>query len=357
MRFNEFDIRLQKLLFMEFSVQTIAEFLQGEIEGNPDIKVSDVSKIEEGKPGTLCFLANPKYEKYLYTTQASVVIVNKDLVLTDKVSCTLIRVPDAYQAFASLLELYDSFKPQKKGIEAPSFVSSSAKLGDDVYVGAFAYVADNVKLANNVKVYPHVYIGDNVKIGENTIVFPGVKIYHNCVIGANCIIHAGSVIGADGFGFAPSQESNYKKIPQIGNVIIEDYVEIGANVTVDRATMGSTILRKGVKLDNMVHIAHNVEVGENTVMAAQTGIAGSTKVGRDCMFGGQVGIAPHVSIANGVKLGAKSGVNGSIKKENEIMIGAPVQPYSEFMKSFVIFRRLPELKSKIDKIEKDLSGK
>jgi UDP-3-O-[3-hydroxymyristoyl] glucosamine N-acyltransferase len=342
---------------MEFSAQTIAEFLKGKIEGNPNVSVSDVSKIEEGKPGTLCFLANPKYEKFLYTTQASIVIINDNLTLTSEVKSTLIRVPDAYQAFASLLELYDSFKPQKKGIEAPSFVSPSAKIGEDAYIGAFAYVAENVNIGNQAKIYPQVYIGDNVKIGDNTIIFPGVKIYHNCTVGSNCIIHAGSIIGADGFGFAPSQENNYKKIPQIGNVIIEDYVEIGANATVDRATMGSTIIRKGVKLDNMVHIAHNVEVGENTVMAAQTGIAGSTKIGRDCMFAGQVGIAPHVSIANGVKLGAKSGVNSSLKKENEVMIGAPVQNYSDFMKSYVIFRRLPELKNRIDKIERDLSGK
>lgn len=342
---------------MEFSAQTIAEFLNGKIEGNPNVSVSDVSKIEEGKPGTLCFLANPKYEKYLYNTQASIVIVNNDLTLSSVVSCTLIRVPDAYQAFASLLELYDSFKPQKKGIEAPSFVSASAKIGEDAYIGAFAYVSDNVVIGNQAKIYPQVYVGENVKIGENTILFPGVKIYHNCTIGSNCIIHAGSIIGADGFGFAPSVENNYKKIPQIGNVIIEDYVEIGANATVDRATMGSTIIRKGVKLDNMVHIAHNVEVGENTVMAAQTGIAGSTKVGRDCMFAGQVGIAPHVTIANGIKLGAKSGVNSSLKKENDVMIGAPVQSYSDFMKSYVIFRRLPELKNRVDKIERDLSGK
>lgn len=340
---------------MEFSAQTIAEFLKGEIEGDPNASVRDVSKIEEGKPGTLCFLANPKYEKYLYTTEASVIIVNKDLVVNGKVNGTLIRVPDAYHAFAALLELYDSFKPQKKGVEAPSYVSASAVIGQDAYVGAFAYVSDNVKVGNNVKIYPHVYIGENVKIGDHTVIFPGVKIYHNCTIGANCIFHAGSIIGADGFGFAPNQENDYKKIPQIGNVVIEDYVEIGANATVDRATMGSTIIRKGVKLDNMVHIAHNVEIGENTVMAAQTGVAGSAKIGRDCMFAGQVGIAPHVTIANGVKLGAKSGVNSSIKKENEILIGSPVQNYSEFMKCFVIFRRLPELKKQLDKIEKDLS--
>lgn len=339
---------------MEFSAKQISEFLNGEIEGNPDVSVNDVAKIEEGKPGTLCFLANPKYEKYLYTTKSSIVIVNKDLVLQQAVNATLIRVPDSYQAFASLLELYDSFKPQKKGIENPSFVSPSAKLGEDIYIGAFAYIGENVKLGNNVKIYPHAYIGDNTKIGDNTIVFPGAKIYHNCIIGQSCIFHAGCVIGADGFGFAPqSEENNYKKIPQIGNVIIEDYVEIGANATVDRATMGSTFIRKGVKLDNMVHIAHNVEVGENTVMAAQTGIAGSSKIGRDCMFAGQVGIAPHVTIANGVKLGAKSGVNSSIKKENDVLIGSPVQPYSEFMKCYVVFRRLPELKSTLDKLVKD----
>jgi UDP-3-O-[3-hydroxymyristoyl] glucosamine N-acyltransferase len=341
---------------MEFNARTIAEFLSGEIVGDPDVKVNDVSKIEEGKPGTLCFLANPKYEKYLYTTGASIIIVNKDLVVTDKVNSTLIRVSDAYQSFASLLELYDSFKPQKKGIEEPSFIASSATVGQDAYIGAFAYIGDNSRISDNAKIYPQVYIGENVKIGENTIIFAGVKIYHNCIIGSNCIIHAGAVIGADGFGFAPSSENDYKKIPQIGNVIFEDYVEIGANATIDRATMGSTIIRKGVKLDNMVHIAHNVEVGENTVMAAQTGIAGSTKIGRDCMFGGQVGIAPHVTVANGVKLGAKSGVNSSLKKENDILIGAPVQNYSDFMKSYVIFRRLPELKTKLDNLDRIVSA-
>jgi UDP-3-O-[3-hydroxymyristoyl] glucosamine N-acyltransferase len=343
---------------MEFTAQVIAGFLQGSVEGNPETKVTDVSKIEEGREGTLCFLANPKYEPYLYTTEASIVIVNNDLQLTKPVKATLIRVEDAYKSFASLLELYNSFKPEKKGIEQPSFVAGSAKLGDDVYVGAFAYISDNVKLGNNVKIYPQVYIGEGTVIGDNTLIFPGVRIYHECKIGADCIIHSGAVIGADGFGFAPeSAENNYKKIPQIGNVILEDRVEIGANATVDRATMGSTIVRRGVKLDNMVHIAHNVEVGENTVMAAQTGVAGSTKIGRDCMFGGQVGLAPHLTIANGVKLGAKSGVNSSIKKENEVMMGAPVQNYTDFMKSFVIFRRLPELKADIDQLKKQANTK
>jgi UDP-3-O-[3-hydroxymyristoyl] glucosamine N-acyltransferase len=338
---------------MEFTAQTIADLLQGKVEGNAETLVSDVSKIEEGRPGTLCFLANPKYEKYLYSTDASVVIVNSDLTLTAAVKATLIRVPDAYQAFAALLELYNSFKPQRTGIEQPSSIAPTAKIGENVYIGAFTYIAANAKIANNAKIYPQCYIDDDVTIGENTIIFAGVRIYHGTVIGANCILHSGTVIGADGFGFAPqSEDNNYKKVPQIGNVIIEDNVEIGANATVDRATMGSTFIRRGVKLDNMVHIAHNVEVGENTVMAAQTGIAGSTKIGRDCMFGGQVGIAPHVTIANGVKLGAKSGVNNSLKKENEVMIGAPVQPYTEFMKCYVVFRHLPDMKKDLDALKK-----
>jgi UDP-3-O-[3-hydroxymyristoyl] glucosamine N-acyltransferase len=343
---------------MEFTAQTIAGFLQGKVEGDPETKVNDVSKIEEGAPGTLTFLANPKYEKYLYTTDASVVIVNNSLVLSSPVKATLIRVADAYQAFASLLELYNSMVPKKVGIEQPSSVSPSALIGDDCYVGAFSYISDNVQLGKNVKIYPQCFIGDNVTIGENTVVYAGVRIYHNCKIGANCVLHSGSVIGADGFGFAPqSEENNYKKIPQIGNVIIEDYVEIGSNTTIDRATMGSTYIRKGVKLDNLIQIGHNVDVGENTVMAAQTGVAGSTKVGRDCMFGGQVGLANHLTIANGVKLGAKSGVNSSIKKENEILIGSPVQPFSEFMKCYVVFRRLPELKQELDSIKKKLENK
>jgi UDP-3-O-[3-hydroxymyristoyl] glucosamine N-acyltransferase len=343
---------------MEFTAQTIAGLLQGKVEGNPEAKVNDVSKIEEGKPGTLSFLANPKYEKYLYTTEASIIIVNESLVLSQSVKTTLIRVPDAYQAFASLLELYNSMVPQKTGIEQPSSVAGSAKLGEKVYVGAFSYISDNVHLGNNVKIYPQCFIGDNVTIGENTIIYAGVRIYHNCKIGANCVIHSGSVIGADGFGFAPqSEENNYKKIPQIGNVVIEDNVEIGSNTTVDRATMGSTFIRKGVKLDNLIQIGHNVDVGENTVMAAQTGVAGSTKIGRDCMFGGQVGIANHLTIANGVKLGAKSGVNSSLKKENEIMIGSPVQPFTEFMKCYVVFRRLPEIKQELDALKKKLDNK
>lgn len=339
---------------MEFTAKIIAGFIQGTVEGDPEVKIYDVSKIEEGKAGTLCFLSNPKYEKYLYNTGASVVIVNNDLVPAHPVNATLIRVPDAYKAFAQLLELYNSFNPEKKGIEQPSFISSSASLGENVYVGAFSYIGNNVILGNNVKIYPQVYLDDNVKIEANSTLFAGVKIYHDCHIGENVTVHSGTVIGADGFGFAPQSEDNvYKKIPQIGNVIIEDNVEIGANVTVDRATMGSTILHKGVKLDNMVHIAHNCEIGDNTVMAAQTGIAGSTKIGRDCMFGGQVGIAPHISVADGVKLGAKTGVHSSIKKENVIMIGAPAMLYQDFMKCSAVFRHLPEMNHDINELKKN----
>lgn len=342
---------------MEFTAQIIADFIKGKVEGNPDAKVTTVSKIEEGQAGSLCFLANPKYEKYLYTTDATIVLVNDDLVVTHPPKATLIRVNDAYKAFASLLELYNSFKPQKNGIEQPCSIAASASIGDNVYVGAFSYISENVQLSNNVKIYPQCYIGENVTIGENTTLFPGVKIYHDCKIGGGCIIHAGTVIGADGFGFAPQSEDNvYKKIPQIGNVILKDNVELGANCTIDRATMGSTIIQKGVKLDNMVHIAHNVEIGENTVIAAQTGIAGSAKVGRDCMFAGQIGVAPHVSIANGTKLGAKAGVNSTIEKENQLFIGIPIMPYHDFLKSSVLFRRLPEMKKDLDLLKKKLNN-
>lgn len=338
---------------MEFTAQIIAGFIQGKVEGDPEAKIYDVSKIEEGKPGTLCFLSNPKYEKYLYTTEATVVIVNDNLVLTEPVQATLLRVPDAYVAFAQLLELYNSFNPEKKGIEQPSFISESSKFGENIYIGAFSYIGKNVTLGNHVKIYPQVFIDDNVSIADHSVIYAGVRIYHDCKIGENVTIHSGSVIGADGFGFAPQSEDNvYKKIPQIGNVIVENNVEIGANVTVDRATMGSTVLHKGVKLDNMVHIAHNCEIGENTVMAAQTGISGSTKVGRDCMFGGQVGLAPHITIADGVKLGARAGVNSSIKTENAVMIGAPVMPYLEFMKCSAVFRHLPEMKKDLDSLKK-----
>jgi len=339
---------------MEFTAKIIADFLRGEIVGNPDVKVNNVAKIEEAQPGTLAFLSNPKYNNYLYTTQASIVLINNDFKIEKEVKPTLIKVPNAYEAFASLLQLTQQGKVLKTGIEEKSMVSATAKLGENVYIGSFAYIGENVKIENNARIYPNTFVGDNVTIGEGTTLFAGVKIYEDCVIGNNCTIHAGAVIGADGFGFAPQSDNNYKKIPQIGNVILEDFVEIGANATIDRATMGSTIIRKGVKLDNLTHIAHNVEVGENTVMAAQSGIAGSTKIGKNCMFGGQVGFAPHLTIADGVKAAAQSGIAQSITEENLIVMGAPAYKISDYQKSYVGFRKLPEILKQISILEKEI---
>jgi len=341
---------------MKFTARVIADLLKGEISGNPNTEVWDIAKIEEGRPGTLAFLANPKYNKYLYTTEASIVLINKSQPVEGEVKATLIKVDDAYQAFATLLQIYQQSLPKKEGVEKDCHISKSASVGKDVYIGTYAYIGENAKIGNKVKIYPQAYIGDNVKIGDNTIIYAGVKIYADCIIGAECVIHAGAVIGADGFGFAPSSENNYQKIPQIGNVILEDYVEIGANTCVDRATMGSTIVRKGVKLDNLIQIAHNVEVGENTVMAAQVGIAGSTKIGKDCMFGGQVGVAGHATIANGVKLGAQCGANNSITQENATMIGSPAMDFKEFMKSSVHFRNFSKLVLQLNAMEKELKA-
>ncbi|WP_430810819.1 MULTISPECIES: UDP-3-O-(3-hydroxymyristoyl)glucosamine N-acyltransferase [unclassified Carboxylicivirga] len=339
---------------MKFTAGQIAELLKGKVEGNEDAIVRNVSKIEEGKPETLTFLANPKYHQYLYTTKADVVIVNDSFEAEGEVKATLIRVPNAYEALAQLLEMYEQSQPQKTGIEQPSFVHESARLGDFVYVGAFAYIGENVQLGDNVKIYPHAYIGDNVKIAEGTTVYAGVKIYKNCVIGKACTVHAGAVIGSDGFGFAPNANNEYKKVAQIGNVVLHDHVEIGANTTIDRATMGSTVVHKGVKLDNLIQIAHNVEVGENTVVAAQSGVAGSTKIGRDCMFGGQVGIAGHLTVANGTKAGAQTGINKSIKKENSVQFGSPTMDMGDFNRSFVVFRRLPQLKAQLEELKKKI---
>jgi UDP-3-O-[3-hydroxymyristoyl] glucosamine N-acyltransferase len=340
---------------VEFTADQIARLLNGKVVGDGEVKLNIVAKIEEGHAGALSFLANPKYINYIYTTGSSAVLVNNDFSPEKPVSATLIYVENAYEAFATLLDMVaDAITPKKTGIEQPCFIDPSVKMGEDVYVGAFAYVGKGVRLGNNVKIYPQSYVGDNVVIGDNSIINSGVKIYYNCQLGNSVTIHSGAVIGADGFGFAPNSENNYKKIPQIGNVVIEDFVEIGANSTIDRATMGSTVIRKGVKLDNMVHIAHNVEIGENTVMAAQSGIAGSSKVGRDSMFGGQVGIAPHVKLANGLKLGAKSGVNSDITKENATMIGAPVQDYTDWLKSNVHFRNLPKLVNRLNDLEKEV---
>lgn len=345
---------------MEFSAKQIAALLNGKVEGNENSIVTNLSKIEEGTQGTLSFLANPVYTNFIYTTDASIVIVNSSLVLDKpvKATCTLIRVENAYESFAKLMELYTQIKGNKTGIEQPSFISASAKLGNDCYVGAFAYIGNNVSIGNNVKLYPQVYIGDNVVIGDNTVLFAGVKVYHECRIGANCTVHAGTVIGSDGFGFAPNTEGHaFAKVPQIGNVVIEDNVEIGANAALDRATMGSTILRKGVKLDNLVQIAHNSEVGENTVIAGLSGVAGSSKVGKNCMIGAQVGIAGHLKIADGVKIAGQSGIGSNIEKENEIVQGSPAFSIGEYKRSYVLFRNLPKLNDKISDLSKKINGK
>lgn len=339
---------------MEFTAAAIAGFLKGEIEGNPDVKVNTVAKIEEGHEGALSFLANPKYEQFIYDTLSTVVLVNKDFVPSKKIQATLIRVPNAYEAFASLLTLVEHSKPKKKGIHPTAVIEPSAKLGKDIFIGAFAYFGENCSVGDGGSIFAHVYVGDNVKIGKNCTIYPGVKIYHECILGDNCTIHAGTVIGADGFGFAPQSENEFKKIPQIGNVVIEDNVEIGANVAIDRATMGSTIIRKGVKLDNLIQVAHNVEIGENTVIAAQSGIAGSAKVGKNCMIGGQAAINGHIKIANGTKIGAQAGIMGEIKDENQILIGYPAIEVKQFFKSSVVFKELPEMLKKIRALEKEI---
>lgn len=338
---------------MEFTAELIAGYLKGDIEGNPQEKVNDISRIEEGRKGTLAFLANPKYAKYLYTTEASIVLVNRSYKLEQEVNATLIRVDDAYQAFASLLNLYVSQLPKKLGIESNCFISESASVGEGCYVGAFAYIGENVKVGKNTRIYPQVYLGDNVVVGDNTTLYAGVKIYNDCKVGSNCIIHSGAVVGSDGFGFAPGGGS-YQKIPQIGNVIIEDDVEIGSNVSIDRATIGSTILHKGVKLDNLIQIAHNVEIGENTAMAAQVGIAGSAKIGKNCIVAAQAGVVGHINITDKVIIGAKSGVNHDITKEGEILLGAPADLIGNTKKSMILYKKLPEIYYRLIDLEKEI---
>ncbi|MCD4711064.1 MAG: UDP-3-O-(3-hydroxymyristoyl)glucosamine N-acyltransferase [Bacteroidales bacterium] len=341
---------------MNFTATVIAEFLQGSVEGDPEASVSDISKIEEGKPGTLSFLANPKYEKYIYDTQSSIVIVNADFQPQKNISATLVRVKNAYESFAALLRLYDQSKPKKSGISKMAAISESASLGKGLYVGDFTVISENASIGNGVQLYPQVYVGDNVKIGEGTILHPGVKVYEGCEIGANCVIHAGAIIGGDGFGFVPNQENNYEKVPQVGKVIIEDHVEVGANTTVDRATMGATILRKGVKLDNLIMIGHNVEIDENTVIAAQSGISGSTKVGKNCMFGGQVGLIGHITIASGVKIAAQSGITKDIKEEGIVIQGSPAFEFGPYQRSYLLFRNLPKLRNQINELERKVEG-
>jgi len=337
---------------MKFTAQQIADILEGEVEGNPNEEVFKLSKIEEGEKGSLTFLSNPKYNLYLYTTNASIAIVDKIFVLEKEIKTTLIRVDNAYKAFSKLLEFYNDVKNNKQGRENPHFIADSAKIGDNEYLGAFSYVGENVTIGSNVKIYPNSYIGDNSIIGNNCVIFSGVKIYSETTIGNHCKIHSGCIIGSDGFGFIPDSKGHFKAVPQIGNVIIEDHVDIGSGSTIDRATLGSTIIRQGVKLDNQIQIAHNVEIGKDTVIAAQTGIAGSTKIGKNCMIGGQVGIVGHITIGNGVKIQAQSGVTKSIK-ENEIVQGTPAFKYNDFNKSYIHFRNLPKILAALTDIEKE----
>jgi len=339
---------------MEFSARQIADVIDGIVEGSPDIRISRLSKIEEGEPGSLSFLSNPKYTPFIYTTRASIVVVNKDFSPDQPINSTLIRVDDAYTAFARLLELYNQINLDKKGVSSLSFVAGSAVIGKDVYIGEFAVVGENAVVGDHVKLYPHVVLGDNVKIGSGSTLYAGVVVYSENVIGKECTIHGGVVIGADGFGFAPQQDKNYKKIAQIGNVIIEDNVEIGSNTTIDRATLGSTIIRKGVKLDNLIQVAHNCEIGENTVIAAQTGISGSTKIGKNCMIAGQVGFVGHLSIGDDVKIGAQSGVSSDLK-DGTIYMGSPAIDISIHRRALVHFKNLPEIVKRLDQLEKRMN--
>jgi UDP-3-O-[3-hydroxymyristoyl] glucosamine N-acyltransferase len=337
---------------MKFTAAQIAGILQGEVVGNPNAEVFKLAKIEEGTEGSLTFLANPKYNNYIYSTQATITIVNKSFEAEQEITTTLIKVEDAYQSFSQLLEYYNQVKLMKSGIEQPSVISENVTYGPDLYLGSFCYVGKNVTIGKNVKIYPNSFIGDNVTIGDDCVFFAGVRIYSETVIGNNCIIHSGSIIGSDGFGFAPQENGSYRKIPQIGNVIIEDDVEIGACTTIDRATLGSTIIRKGVKLDNHIQVAHNVEIGENTVIAAQTGIAGTTKIGKNCLIGGQVGFAGHLVIGDGVKIQAQSGIGKNLDA-GEVVQGSPAFNYSDFAKSFVIFRNLPKMAADLEALKND----
>ena len=337
---------------MQFTAQEISLLLNGTVEGDAFVTVDKLAKIEDGDGGSLTFLANPKYEQVLYTTNASVVIVNNDLELAAEVKATLIRVENAYSAFSVLLEKYNTIKLNKQGIEQPCFIHPTAQVGENVYIGAFAYIGPGVKIGDYSKIYPNTYIADNVTIGKNVTLFAGVKVYFDCVLGDNVIIHAGAVIGSDGFGFAPAADGTYAKISQIGNVVIEDDVEIGANTTIDRATMGSTVIRKGVKIDNLVQIAHNVEVGAHTVIAGQAGISGSTKIGKNAVIGGQVGISGHLNIANGTQLSAQTGINSSITEDGKVWGGTPYMPYKDYLRAHAKLRKLPELDRKVYELEK-----
>ena len=339
---------------MKFTAQQIADILEGDVFGNPNAEVHTLSKIEEGKSGSLTFLANPKYQNFIYSTQASITIVNKSFEPEQSISTTLIKVEDAYKSFSKLLEYYNQVKLMKSGIEQPSVISENVTYGEGLYLGSFAYIGKNVSIGKNVKIYPNSFVGDNVSIGDDCVLFAGAKIYSESVIGNNCTIHSGTIIGSDGFGYAPTEDGTYNKVPQIGNVILEDNVEIGACTTIDRATLGSTIIRKGAKLDNQIQIAHNVEIGENTVIASQTGIAGSSKIGKNCQIGGQVGIAGHLTIGDGVRIQAQSGVGRNIK-DNEVLQGSPTFGYTDFNKSYVHFKNLPKIVNELEVLKKKIN--
>lgn len=340
---------------MKFTANQIAEMLNGVVEGDPTITLNQLTKIEEGCTHSLSFLSNPKYNEYLYETKSSAVIVNNSFVPEKKVDATLIKVEDAYASFAQLLRIIEDLQKKKTGIEKLSFIHETAEVGEGAYIGAFAYIGENVKIGRNVKIYPHCYIGDNVRIDDNCSLFSGVKIYHDCEVEQNTSIHAGAVIGGDGFGFAPNTGNTYDKIPQIGNVIIKEGVEIGANTCIDRATMGSTIIHKGVKLDNMIQVAHNVEIGENTVIASHTAIAGSSKVGENCMIGGQVAIAGHLTVANNVKVAGKTGIAKDIKEDGKVLQGPLAFDLKDFQRSYIYFRQLPQWAKRIDELEKKMT--
>ncbi|WP_242927550.1 UDP-3-O-(3-hydroxymyristoyl)glucosamine N-acyltransferase [Pontibacter vulgaris] len=337
---------------MEFTVQQIADLLQGKVEGDNLVKVSTLAKIEEAQQGALAFLSNPKYEPYLYTTGASAVIVSESLELQKPVSAALIRVADPYSSFSTLLQYYQTaLIASKVGVEEPSFMGENTQIGENHYRGAFSYIGHNCKIGNNVRIFPQVYLGDNVVIGDNTTIFAGAKLYANTVVGSNCTIHAGVILGSDGFGFAPQADGSYKTVPQIGNVVIKDDVSIGANTSIDCATMGSTIIGKGTKIDNLVQIAHNVEIGEHTVIAAQAGISGSTKIGNHCVIAGQVGIVGHITIADKTTIGAQSGVSKTVKNPGTIIQGSPAFDYKENLRAMTVFRKLPELQRQLEELK------
>ena len=356
---KKLNIRIEFSTFvvMLISAREISEIVNGTVDGNPEVRVSKPSRIEEGEAGTISFLANPKYESYAYTTDASIILVDKDFNPQKEVSATMIRVDDVYSSVALLWEKFADQINQRSGIASTAVILDSVDLGEDVYVGEGTVIEHNVMLGDNVRIYPQVYIGPDVKIGRGTILHPGVRIYHGCEIGSDCIIHANTVIGSDGFGFAPQEDGQFKKVPQLGNVVVEDDVEIGSNCTIDRATMGSTIIRRGAKLDNLIQIAHNVEIGQNTAIAAQTGISGSTKIGKNCLIGGQVGFVGHIKIADRTQIQAQSGIAAAVEQEGSKLYGSPALPYQQYLKSYAIFRKLPDLYKRILRLERNQQDK